>query len=145
MSDHPVFSHSRNIERPTKLHGHQVYTGFPNQASDNIRADLNFNEYLCPNKTATFTIRVEGTSMKEANINHGDLIVVDRSKNPANGSIIVAVINNEFAVKIFYKKNNQIFLLPKKAGARPYVISENDDFQVWGIVTFIIHDARIKC
>lgn len=145
MSEHQIYHHLRNEERPNKLHGHQVYTGFPNQASDCIRADLDFNQYLAPNKTATFTIKVSGSSMKESNINDGDLIVVDRSKNAVNGSIIVAVINNVFAVKVFYKKENQIFLLPKKPGLRPYAVSAEDDFQVWGIVCFIIHDARIKC
>lgn len=145
MSEHEIYHHLRNNEKPAKLHGHQVYTGFPNQASDCIRADLDFNEYLAPNKTATFTIRVSGTSMRDSNINDGDLIVVDRSKNPVDGSIIVAVINNEFAVKIFHRRNNQIFLLPKKPGQKPYIVSPEDDFQIWGIVCFIVHDARIKC
>lgn len=145
MSEHLLYSHSRTDETETKLHGHQVYTGFPNQASDCIRADLDFNQYLAPNKTATFTIKVSGTTMKDSNINHGDLIVVDRSKTAVNGSIIVAVINNEFAVKIFCKKNNQVFLLPKKPGHKPYLVSPEDDFQVWGVVCFIIHDAKVKC
>jgi len=145
MNEHEYYSNSRNEEKSSKLNGHQVYTGFPNQASDCIRADLDFNEYLAPNKTATFTIKVSGTSMRDSNINHGDLIVVDRSKNPVNGSIIVAVIQNEFAVKVFYKKNGQVYLIPKVAGQKAYQVSPEDDFQIWGVVSFIIHDARIKC
>lgn len=145
MNEHEIYINLRQEERPKKLHGHEVYTGFPNQASDCIRPDLDFNEYLAPNKTASFTIKVSGPSMKESNINDGDLLVVDRSKNPANGSIIIAVINNEFAVKIFYKKDGKILLLPKKAALKPYVVSPEDDFEIWGVVSFIIHDARMKC
>lgn len=148
MNEHETFTHLEKEEAPQKLYGHQVYTGFPNQASDTLRADLDFNSYLVPNRTATFTMKISGNGMKEVNIHHGDMIIVDRSKTPANGSLIVAVINNEFALKVFHQKNGQVFLLPRvsgKAGHKAHVVSPEDDFRVWGVVSFIIHDARKKC
>lgn len=145
MNEHEIFTHLEKEDMPEKLYGHQVYTGFPNQASDTLRADLDFNQYLILNRPATFTIRVSGNGMMVSNIYHGDLIIVDRSKSPVNGSIIVAVINNEFALKKFCKREGQIFLLPTKPGTKPYMVNSEDELQVWGVVSFIIHDARIKC
>jgi DNA polymerase V len=147
-NDHEIFGHTGLVqEEDTRLLGHKVYTGFPNQANDHTLPVLDFNKYLAPNKSATFTIRVAGNSMREANLSDGDLIIVDRSKKPASGSIIVAVLNSEFAVKIFHRQGNRIFLLPKhkntQAQVRPLEIFPDDDFQVWGVVNFIIHNAKI--
>lgn len=130
----------------TRLMGHKVYTGFPNQANDHTLPVLDFNKYLAPNKSATFTIRVSGDSMKDANLSDGDLIIVDRSKKPASGSIIVAVLNSEFAVKIFHKKGERLLLLPKNNYNQripPREIFPDDDFLVWGVVNFIIHNAKV--
>lgn len=147
-NDHEIFGHTGvTPEEDTRLLGHKVYTGFPNQANDHTLPVLDFNKYLAPNKSATFTIRVSGNSMREANLSDGDLIIVDRSKKPASGSIIVAVLNSEFAVKIFHRQGNRIFLLPKhkntQTPVRPLEIFPDDDFQVWGVVNFIIHNAKI--
>jgi len=150
-NDHQIFGHTGlSTEEDTRLMGHKVYTGFPNQASDHTLPVLDFNQYLAPNKSATFTIRVSGDSMKEAKLSDGDLIVVDRSKKPGNGAIIVAVINSEFSIKIFHRRANRIFLLPRNWGPghpgdfrRPIEVFPDDDFQVWGVVNFIIHNAKI--
>ncbi|MGZ3809518.1 MAG: LexA family protein, partial [Bacteriovorax sp.] len=135
-----IYRHERT-ETPEdeRLLGHKAYTGFPNQASDQILPPLSLDEYLIPNKTATFTIKVSGHSMREANLLDGDLIVVDRSKRPVNGSIIVAVVNSEFTIRVFHKKGERLFLVPKNPSYRPIEISPEDDFLVWGVVNFIIH------
>lgn len=144
MSEHQIYSHTEKAEPVKKLYGHQTYTGFPNQANDTIRPDLDFNAYLVPNKTATFTMRVEGTGLIEANIHPGDMIIVDRSKTPGSGSLIVAVLNNEFTLKILQKRNNQISL-HSSSKQKPKNISPEDDFFIWGVVTFVIHDVRARC
>jgi len=51
---------------------------------------LDLHEFLIDNKAATFLMRVDGDSMKDAGILHGDLLVLDRAATPANGSGVTA-------------------------------------------------------
>ena len=66
--------------------------------------DLNLHDYLVQNPAATFCVRVNGDSMLDANIKSGDLMVVDRSLDPINNSIVLAVLNGEFTLKRIKKK-----------------------------------------
>ena len=60
---------------------------------------LDFNRDLIKHPESTFYGRVKGDSMIEAGINDGDIAVIDKSREPKNGSIVVAYINNEFTIK----------------------------------------------
>ncbi len=150
-NDSEIFGHTGlTPEEENRPIGHKIYTGFPNQACDHTLPVLDFNKYLAPNRSATFTIRVSGDSMKEANLSDGDLIVVDRSKKTANGSIIVAVVNSEFMIKIFHRRGERVYLLPRNFTPgrpgdfrKPIEVHPDDDFQVWGVVNFIIHNAKV--
>ena len=67
----------------------KVPAGFPSPAEDYLGTPLDLMEYLIENKAATFMMRVDGDSMKDAGILDGDLLVVDRSAKPVNGSVVV--------------------------------------------------------
>ena len=69
----------------------------------------------------------------EAKITEVDILVVDRSIEPAHGKIVIAVGGGEFTVKTLYCKDGIIKLVP----ANP-----EQELNVWGIVTYIIHKAR---
>ena len=88
----------------------KVGAGFPSPATDYVEDDLDLNGYLIKNQPATFIIRVQGRSMIDANIYDGDLLIVDRSLNPKNYSIVVANVNEELVVKTFIKEKDQSFL-----------------------------------
>lgn len=64
----------------------KVPAGFPSPAEDYLETPLDLTEYLIENKAATFMMRVDGDSMKDAGILDGDLLVVDRAAKPVNGS-----------------------------------------------------------
>lgn len=89
-----------------------------------------------------FFINVEGDSMKNAKIGDGDLLIVDRALTPESGSIVLAVLNNEFTVKRLHKSQDKLFLLPENKKYAPIEITEEMDFIVWGVVTYIIHRAK---
>lgn len=116
-----------------------IKAGFPSPADDYSDSSLDFNEYLVKNKTATFIVRVEGDSMSGAGINTGDLLVVDRSVKPANNSIIVAIVSGEFTVKRLTKELGRYYLYPENSDYPVIEISEEMEFQVWGVVTYAIH------
>ena len=77
--------------------------------------------------------------MKDAGIHNGDLIIVDRSKTPANNSIVLAIVDGEFTVKRLYRKGDQIQLCPENKNYSPIIIKEGMDFEVWGVVIHSIH------
>ena len=77
----------------------KIPCGFPSAAEDWIEAELDLNEKLIKSPPSTFLFRVEGESMKDAGINDGDLLNVDRAKSPLHGKIVVAVVGGEMTVK----------------------------------------------
>ena len=119
-----------------------VPAGFPSPADDFIEMEINLQDYIVKNKEATFCVKVEGTSMTKAGINTGDIMIVDRSLNPKHNDIVLAVIDGEFTVKRLAVNNESIYLMPENDSFSPIQINEYMDFQIWGIITHIIHKAR---
>jgi len=119
-----------------------VPAGFPSPADDFIEMEINLQDYIVKNKEATFCVKVEGTSMTKAGINTGDIMIVDRSLNPKHNDIVLAVIDGEFTVKRLAVNDKSIYLMPENDSFSPIQINESMDFQIWGIITHIIHKAR---
>ncbi|MDI3461944.1 MAG: Error-prone repair protein UmuD [Nitrospira sp.] len=80
--------------------------------------------------------------MKDAGLNDGDILVVDRSLEPAHGNIVVAVVNGEFTVKRLYRKGGQIQLTPENPFYPAIVITQESELVVWGVVTGSIRQFR---
>ena len=80
--------------------------------------------------------------MRDAGIQGGDILVVDRSLTPGNGQIVVAMLDGDFTVKRLRKKGKRVFLEAENAEFTPIEISESQELTVWGVVTFVIHPAR---
>lgn len=77
--------------------------------------------------------------MRGAGIYHQDIIVVDRSLEVSEGRVVVAVVNGEMLIKRFSKKGDRLFLLAENPDYPPLEITEETDFQVWGVVTSVVH------
>lgn len=116
-----------------------ISAGFPSPADDYIEKNLDLNEMMVSHPAATFYVRVEGESMKDAGINSGDLLVVDRAVEAADGKIVVAILNGEFTVKRIWIRGTHVRLLPENPLYSPIDIDQESDFQVWGVVTYVIH------
>ena len=123
----------------------KIPAGFPSPAEPYIADYLDFNEYLISNPSSTFAARSGGYSMLDAGISKDDIMIIDRSKLPKHGDIVMADVGNEFTIKRLYK-------VP---GRKPELHSENstgeypdfipDDEDTWsivGVVTFVIKDVR---
>jgi DNA polymerase V len=119
-----------------------VHAGFPSPADDYIENVLDLNELVIRHPQATFFVRVTGDSMKNAGIFDGDTLVVDRSVVPTHNTIVIAMLQGEFTVKRLYQKGDTLYLLPANPLFKPIKITEEMQFQVWGVVTYCIH--RIK-
>jgi len=119
-----------------------VPAGFPSPANDFVEMEINLQDYIVKNKEATFCVKVEGSSMTKAGINTGDIMIVDRSLTPKHNDIVLAVIDGDFTVKRLAVNDNSVYLVPENDSFSPIKITELMDFQVWGIITHIIHRAR---
>jgi DNA polymerase V len=116
-----------------------VSAGFPSPADDFIDKRLDLNEFLIAHPSATFFVRVEGTSMIEAGIHPGDILIVDKSLEPRPGSIVIAVIDGEFIVKRYHRADGRCFLLAANPGFKPIEITEDMGVEMWGVVSYVIH------
>lgn len=116
-----------------------VSAGFPSPADEHIDRKLDLNELLIQHPVATFFVRVAGDSMKDAGINHGDILVVDRSLEAASGKIVIAIVNGELTVKRFVQSHASCQLVAANSDYPPVEITEDTDFSIWGVVTSVIH------
>jgi len=128
-----------STERHQSLFETRVSAGFPSPATDYEEDKLDLNKYLIEHPAATFFVRAIGDSMVGAGIHCGDLLVVDRSLEPRDRSIVIAIVNGELTVKRIRIKKNKITLEPENESYCAQQIDENMEFEVWGVVTNVIH------
>ena len=116
-------------------------TGFGAAADDYMERGIDLNEQLIRNKPATFFMRVSGSSMINAGIYDGDIVIVDRSLKPKNGKIVIAVIDGEMLIRRYEKTMNSLRLIPETPKLSPIEINEFCDFKIWGVVIYIIRNV----
>lgn len=114
-----------------------VKAGFPSPADD-MREKLDLVRLLVRHPASTFFFRVSGTSMVDASLDEGDIIIVDKSLEPHDGCIAVCHIDGEFTVKRVAIDAHGVKLMPANERYEPVRITEQNDFIVWGVVTFVI-------
>ena len=116
-----------------------VSAGFPSPADDYMDLPIDLNEFLIKHPAATFYVRVKGNSMEGAGIRNGDLLIVDRAEEPRNKSIVLGIIDGKCIVKRIKKKGRDQYLIPDNPEFKPIKIDNNMDFQVWDVVTYVVH------
>jgi DNA polymerase V len=116
-----------------------VSAGFPSPADDYLEGRIDLNQQLVKHPAATFFVRVTGDSMIDAGIHSGDTLIVDRSLIPKHDNIVIAVIDGELTVKRLASEQSKIYLLPENKNYTPIEISEEMNFEIWGVVTNVIH------
>jgi DNA polymerase V len=117
-----------------------VPAGFPSPAADYEEDKLDLNKHLIRHPAATFFVRSIGDSMLGAGIHCGDLLVVDRSLEPRDRSVVIAAVNGELTVKRIRIRKKKITLEPENESYRVQKINENMEFEIWGVVTSVIHE-----
>ena len=119
-----------------------ISAGFPSPAEDFTEISISLDKHLIQNPAATFMAYANGNSMLHAGIHHGDILIIDRSLNARDGDIIIALLLGEFMVKQLSIVNKNIFLIPKNPQYSPIKVSDNMDFEIWGVVIYSIHKHR---
>ncbi len=128
---------------PLPLAQSSLPAGFPSPATNYLERHLDLNEYLIGHyKAATFLFSVKGDSMQEAGILNNDKVIVNRALPPQHGHIVVAVLNQEFTLKILYQKNGRLELHPANKSYQPLIIHKGLELQIWGVVTGVVRRCQ---
>ncbi|MEO0940855.1 MAG: translesion error-prone DNA polymerase V autoproteolytic subunit [Cyanobacteria bacterium J06642_12] len=128
--------HPQRQERP--LFASRVPAGFPSPADDYIDMHLDLNDYLIDCPAATYHVQVSGDSMIDAGIVDGDILIVNRSLEATHHAIVVAIVDGEPTVKRLHLEPSNIQLRPENADYPTIRIGEEQDLQIWGVVTGVV-------
>ena len=115
-----------------------VRAGFPSPADDFRVKRIDLNDVLITHPQATYLLRVAGDSMRDAGIDEGDTLVVNRALKALHGQIVVAVVDGEFTVKHRYQQRGEVRLRPANASYPEICCREGQSVEVWGVVTACI-------
>ena len=116
-----------------------IKAGFPSPAQDYVEQGIDLNKVLIKHPASTFLARVDGDSMYETGIFNGDIVVIDKSLEPREGSKVVAFIDGEYVMKTIRIGTNEIYLIPENPDYPTITVTPDQQFIIWGVVTHVIH------
>jgi DNA polymerase V len=121
-----------------------ISAGFPSPAQDYIDLKIDLNKELISNPSSTFYGRVKGTSMQDAGIMDGDILVIDKSLEPQDGDTAVCFLDGEFTLKYIKIEPDAVYLVPANSNFHPIKVTEENNFCIWGVVTYSIKSHKRK-
>ena len=119
-----------------------IQAGFPSPAQDYINEAIDLNREIVKHPAATFYGRVEGDSMIDEGIEPGDILVIDRSLEPADGDLSVCCLDGEFTLKRIRLEQNRVWLIPSNESFDPILVTPENKLEIWGVVTYTIKQNR---
>lgn len=134
----PTVSRTGELELSGKIE-----TGFPSPAADHLEKALSLEDLVVYRPSATFYVRAEGNAMQRAGIHDKDILIVDRSIYPKNGSIVITSVNQEPVIRRFVRRGVRVFLVSDDARHEPIAIYDDTDWIIWGVVTHVIHRYQL--
>ncbi|GAA0238038.1 hypothetical protein GCM10009125_28640 [Castellaniella daejeonensis] len=112
--------------------------GFPSPAEDHAQKRIDLNTELIQHPEATFHMYVRGESMRDAGIDDGDRLIVDRAMEARHGDIVVAVVDGEFTVKTLHRRDGQVRLRAANPAFPDIVLRQGQELAIWGVVTWVL-------
>jgi repressor LexA len=128
-----------SLRAPVKVLG-KIEAGFPSPAEEELVDTLSLDEFLIQNRSATFLLKVSGDSMSGAGILTGDIVLVDKSRQPRSGDIVIAEVDGEWTMKYLKKRGDSVTLIPANPGYKP--IKPKRELKVGGVVTAVIRKYK---
>lgn len=113
-----------------------VEAGFPSPAEEETADLMSMDEYLIDNKEATFILKVSGDSMIDAGILPGDMVLVERGREPREGDIVIAEVDQGWTMKYFQKRGRQVILVPANKRLQPIIPKE--DLRIAAVVVSVV-------
>jgi len=129
----------KRLSLPLTFYGN-IKAGFPSPAEDELIDTISFDDYLIDNPNASFILKVSGDSMVEAGINPGDLVIIEKGKEPKTSDIVLARIDNEWTLKYFDKRGSKVFL--RAANPNYPNIYPEKELVIGGIVKAVVRKYK---
>jgi len=114
----------------------EIAAGFPSPAEEELQDILSLDEYLITRPASSFLLSVSGDSMSGEGIKQGDLVIVDRGREPKNGDIILAEVDGAWTMKYFRKRGREVIL--EAANPKYPPIRPRTELRVGGVVTAVV-------
>jgi len=110
-----------------------VAAGLPTYAEENAHDIVSMDEYLVAKPDSSFLLRVTGDSMIGAGIMEGDLVIVERNREPKNGDIVLAEVDGSWTMKYFRKQGGEVVL--EAANPAYPTIYPQEELKIGGVIT----------
>jgi DNA polymerase V len=129
------------LDQPAARASVAIGFGSPSQDTGVTRLDL--NDILIKHPQATFLMRAAGDAMRDAGIDDGDVLLVDRAITPVHGHVVIAVVDNEFVCRRLVTQGANMRLQATNPASSDIVPHEGQELQVWGVVTSAIKSMPV--
>lgn len=133
---------SNNVSIPYADEG--IRAGFPSPAQDYMEQAIDLNKEIIRHPASTFFGRVAGNSMSGEGIEEGDILVIDKSLELMDNDLAVCFIDGEFTVKRVRLEPDAAWLVPSNSEYPLIKVTADNNFIVWGVVTYTIKKNRRK-
>lgn len=117
-----------------------IKAGYPTPGESSLGDSIDFYEYLLDMPGDIFSLTVHGDSMIEEGIHDGDIVIVEKDAQPRNGDVVAAVVDGEWTVKYFQRKDGNVYLIP--ANPNYPVIAPRESLIIGGVVASVIRKYR---
>lgn len=120
-----LLSHGK-IKRVEKRYTPEMskQSGFPTPATHYLEPSIRLEQELISNNDATFYVRIDSDELAEFTIYKNDVLIIDRSFHPKENNLAMVIKDGAF----------KVIRIPPK--------TEREEFQLWGVITYIIHSCR---
>src|SRR5699024_8144960 len=116
-----------------------VPAGFPSPSQDYSDTQIDLTKLLVRDELSTFIVRVSGDSMEGAGIYDGDELIVDRSIEPRDGHVVIAIVDGEMTVKRLRVTEAGVVLQAENAAYPDVQVAELSELMIWGVATRCLH------
>lgn len=113
-----------------------VQAGFPSPEEEALCDIMSMDEYLVTKPDASFLLQVSGDSMIGEGILEGDLVIVEKGRQPKNGDVVIAEVDGEWTMKYFKRRGKQVVL--EAANPKYPIIMPKTELRLGGVVTAVI-------
>lgn len=137
-----IYKTDTSSELPLPIADEGIRAGFPSPAQDFMDLSIDLNKELVRHPSSTFYGRVRGDSMHDTGVTDGDILVIDKSLEPHDGDMAVCFVDGDFTIKYIQIEKDIVWLVPANKKYEPIKITGDNDFLIWGIVTYSIKKQR---
>jgi SOS regulatory protein LexA len=113
-----------------------IAAGFAAPVEEHAEETITIENYLVRDKSSTFLLRVKGDSMIDAGIQEGDLVVVERGREPKLNEIVVGILDGEFTLKRLIKDKGKFVL--KAENSKYPLLHAREELKTAGVVRGVV-------